>query len=126
MYCAKCSRPIKQGVPIGYPVAINEVYIDTLLCSGCNKKPLDCDCKPLVQEPRRTIDCYEQVINSNTYKSIILHRRTCPKWGNNFCLDCFGTGLNAFFDGLVKEGILEMTLKKITVDEAGRMTGEIK
>lgn len=32
--------------------------------------------------------------DSKTYEKIREHRTNCPKWGNGFCLDCFGGGLN--------------------------------
>ncbi len=39
--------------------------------------------------------------NSNEYKKILSHRRYCNKWGKEFCLDCFGGGLNLFVEKLI-------------------------
>ena len=40
---------------------------------------------------------------SKTYKDILEHRRKCNKWGKEFCLECFGGGLNLFFGKLIYE-----------------------
>jgi hypothetical protein len=40
---------------------------------------------------------------SKTYKAVLRHRNTCPKWGKSFCLKCFGGGLNNFTEDLIDE-----------------------
>jgi len=40
---------------------------------------------------------------SETYRKILEHRRDCPKWGKEFCMECFGGGLTLFIDKLNKE-----------------------
>ena len=35
---------------------------------------------------------------NKAYKKVLEHRKNCPKWGKEFCLDCFGGGLNRFID----------------------------
>ena len=35
-------------------------------------------------------DAMELAKESQTYKKVLIHRRTCPKWGKSFCLECFG------------------------------------
>ena len=37
------------------------------------------------------------------YRSILEHRRNCPKWGKEFCMECFGGGLTKFTDKLKEE-----------------------
>ncbi len=34
------------------------------------------------------------------YEKVIIHRTKCDKWGKEFCLDCFGGGLNLFVEKL--------------------------
>ena len=33
---------------------------------------------------------------NKAYLKVQAHRRTCPKWAKEFCMDCFGGGLNRF------------------------------
>lgn len=40
---------------------------------------------------------------SKTYREISKHRNRCPKWGKEFCLECFGGGLNRFTENLIEE-----------------------
>lgn len=44
-----------------------------------------------------------EIIESKTYRSILDHRRDCPKWGKEFCLECFGGGLTIFFRDIKNE-----------------------
>ena len=44
---------------------------------------------------------------SPTYKEILEHRKECPKWGKDFCLECFGGGLTKFLNSVRKELILK-------------------
>lgn len=37
------------------------------------------------------------------YRDVLKHRKTCPKWGTGFCLDCFGGGLTTFTKRLERE-----------------------
>ena len=39
-------------------------------------------------------DCEDFMRESKTYRAILDHRRICKKLGKEFCLDCFGGGLN--------------------------------
>lgn len=41
--------------------------------------------------------------NNDTYKKVLEHRGNCPKWGKEFCLDCFGGGLTKFTENLRQE-----------------------
>ena len=43
------------------------------------------------------------VNDSKAYEEVREHRRNCSKWGKEFCLECFGGGLNAFFNKLQRE-----------------------
>ena len=43
------------------------------------------------------------VRESKTYREILEHRRNCNKWGKEFCIYCFGGGLNNFFRDLERE-----------------------
>jgi hypothetical protein len=40
---------------------------------------------------------------SETYLNVLEHRKNCPKWGKEFCLDCFGGGLMKFSEELMNE-----------------------
>ncbi len=43
-------------------------------------------------------------MNKNeTYRKILEHRRNCPKWTKEFCLDCFGGGLTIFLKDMKTE-----------------------
>ncbi len=42
-------------------------------------------------------------IRGKTYRNVLEHRRNCKKWGNEFCLDCFGGGLTRFINNLNSE-----------------------
>ena len=33
---------------------------------------------------------------NKAYKKVLEHRHNCPKWGEEFCLECFGGGLTKF------------------------------
>lgn len=44
--------------------------------------------------------------SSERYKEVLNHRQSCPKWGKEFCLACFGGGLTQFAND-VKEEIKE-------------------
>lgn len=33
---------------------------------------------------------------NKAYKKVLEHRQNCPKWGEEFCLECFGGGLTKF------------------------------
>lgn len=41
--------------------------------------------------------------DTKAYKKVIKHRNTCPDWGNQFCLKCFGGGLTKFVNELFTE-----------------------
>lgn len=43
------------------------------------------------------------VWHSKTYRGVLSHRRSCNKWGKEFCLECFGGGLTKFSIQLLKE-----------------------
>lgn len=45
------------------------------------------------------IDMY----NNKTYRKILEHRKNCPKWTKEFCLDCFGGGLTRFLKDVTEE-----------------------
>ncbi len=47
---------------------------------------------------------------SKTYRNILEHRRKCPKWSKEFCMECFGGGLTKFSEDLIKE--LKLSGKK--------------
>lgn len=36
------------------------------------------------------------------YNEVIRHRQKCPKWGKEYCVDCFGGGLSRFCSGVMK------------------------
>jgi len=40
---------------------------------------------------------------SKTYEKVVEHRGKCPKWGNEFCMECFGGGLGKFVKDLCDE-----------------------
>ena len=50
----------------------------------------------------------EEVSESKSYKKVIDHRHKCRKWGKEFCLDCFGGGLNMFVESLIDEEVLKI------------------
>ena len=50
-------------------------------------------------------DAEELMRISRTYRSILDHRDKCPKWGKEFCLECFGGGLTTFMRDVGKEFI---------------------
>jgi len=53
---------------------------------------------------RVTIEDAEKFASeSETYKKVLIHRKTCPKWGKSFCLLCFGGGLTQFTNDLEEE-----------------------
>jgi len=35
---------------------------------------------------------------NKAYQRVQEHRRKCKKWGKEFCMECFGMGLNKFYD----------------------------
>lgn len=45
-----------------------------------------------------------------SYKKVIEHRKICPKWGKDFCLDCFGGGLTVFTRNIFEE--LKLNLRE--------------
>ena len=49
----------------------------------------------------------EKIINfmkeSMTYRKVLDHRRSCKKWGKEYCMKCFGDGLTNFLKNLNKE-----------------------
>ena len=51
---------------------------------------------------------------SNTYQKILSHRIICPKWGKEFCIDCFGGGLMKYSKELFEDfDIIGKLLEKI-------------
>ncbi len=50
---------------------------------------------------------------SKTYREILEHRRSCPKWGKEFCMECFGGGLTKFSENLIKELNLNRIINKL-------------
>lgn len=48
-------------------------------------------------------DAEEFAKQSKIYRKVLEHRRTCPKWGKGFCLECFGGGLTNFTRMLEEE-----------------------
>jgi len=52
----------------------------------------------MVSEMTEIIMC-----ESDEYRRILEHRRDCPKWSKDFCIDCFGGGLTIFTDKLNME-----------------------
>jgi len=41
--------------------------------------------------------------NFKCYNDVLEHRKKCSKWGNGFCLDCFGGGLGLFSEKIINE-----------------------
>jgi len=48
------------------------------------------------------MDRYD-MISSQTYRKILEHRKNCPKWGKDFCIECFGMGLTKFTEDFQRE-----------------------
>lgn len=61
-------------------------------------------------------DCEEFMKESKTYAMVLEHRIKCPKWGKDFCLDCFGGGLTLFSKNLIKEGYLKKEYLKKDIE----------
>ena len=40
---------------------------------------------------------------SDVYMKALNHRKTCAKWNNGFCLECFGGGLTLYTEHLFEE-----------------------
>ena len=49
------------------------------------------------------LDAEDIMRESITYLSILEHRKTCPRWTKEFCMDCFGGGLTRFLAKLKDE-----------------------
>lgn len=46
----------------------------------------------------------ERIQKSDTYKRVLKHRETCPKWkAKKQCVECFGGGLTMFGSDLLEE-----------------------
>ncbi len=45
----------------------------------------------------------EDIKQSKIYRSVLDHRRSCTKWGREFCLECFGKGLVMFSENVLNE-----------------------
>lgn len=41
-------------------------------------------------------DCENFSVTNKAYRDVLKHRKTCPKWAKEFCLECFGGGLTRF------------------------------
>ena len=41
--------------------------------------------------------------NNKAYIKVLEHRRTCSKWGKEFCMQCFGGGLTRFINNYIEE-----------------------
>ena len=50
-------------------------------------------------------DAEDFMRESQVYRKVLEHRRTCEKWGKCFCLECFGGGLTLFTKNLQKESL---------------------
>ena len=50
---------------------------------------------------------------NKAYQKVLAHRKNCPKWGKEFCLECFGGGLNRFVDNFHKEERKELGLPSV-------------
>ena len=48
-----------------------------------------------------------ELLKNKTYEKILEHRRKCKKWGNDFCLDCFGGGITKYTENIILEGIVK-------------------
>jgi hypothetical protein len=48
-------------------------------------------------------DAEDLMRESKTYRKILEHRKNCPKWTKDFCLDCFGGGLTLFIKQFKEE-----------------------
>jgi len=51
--------------------------------------------------------------NNKAYQKVLKHRKDCKKWGKEFCLDCFGEGLNTFVDDFGDESRRELGLPSL-------------
>lgn len=58
-------------------------------------------------------DAEDLMRESKTYRDVLKHRNTCKKWGNEFCLKCFGGGLTNF-------------LKQIKIEFYEKFVGKIE
>jgi len=54
--------------------------------------------------------------NLKFYTDVLKHRRTCKKWGKEFCLQCFGGGLTQFFNWLHDNGHILVSSNWIVKD----------
>ncbi len=50
---------------------------------------------------------------NKVYKKVLEHRDNCPKWGEDFCLECFGGGLTKFMKDFENERDKELWLPPI-------------
>jgi hypothetical protein len=48
-------------------------------------------------------DAEDLMRESETYRKVLKHRKTCSKWGKGFCLKCFGGGLTQFLRNVKEE-----------------------
>jgi hypothetical protein len=49
------------------------------------------------------IDAHELTLGTKADRDVMNHRCNCPKWGKEFCLDCFGGGLHKWLRNLFKD-----------------------
>ena len=49
------------------------------------------------------IDAHDLTIGTKALRKVTMHREECPKWGKEFCLECFGGGLRNFLENLFKD-----------------------
>lgn len=61
---------------------------------------------------------------NKAYQKVLKHRRECKKWGKEFCIDCFGGGLNRFVDEYGAETRKELNLP--SVEEMVKMSVDTK
>jgi len=76
--------------------------IEYLIAMGKHKELIDL----IIKETSRQIFGFSEQNwnNSETYRKVLHHRRTCPLWDTHqLCLECFGGGLTKFTEDLRKE-----------------------
>ena len=61
------------------------------------------------------MDTEDIMRESGTYRDILEHRKNCPKWTKEFCMDCFGGGLTLFLGKLKYEFALHANRKEVMV-----------
>jgi len=70
-------------------------------------------------------DCENFSVTNKAYRDVLKHRKTCPKWAKEFCLECFGGGLTRFTKEAFRSQKSELIAKVLEIIDEFKEGGDI-